>query len=162
MNRALPIVLGLALLVSVAFSLSLRLDAQPPATMQRVPVFSPASLGVSASGGVRCPGADAVGPNSQALTRVPLEQLLDTLTRSGGAQQSPEVQAALAAVAQHHRGLLDLRNQRHAWNVESMQRVTALVDVLGPAQLEWVLSNRDRVSKETMDQGTWRRLGIEP
>lgn len=150
---------GLALVL--AGLLAWQLLARPaPAPVGRMPVFTPASMGISASG-LACPGAAPGGVGAQALGQVPLERLLDALAASGGAA-APEARAALEALAEHHGALLELRNQRHAWNVETMELVSALAAALEPEQLDWVLSNRDAVAKERLDQGTWRRLGIEP
>ncbi len=164
MKSVLPIGLALALVALISWQLVLLFapTAGPAGGLERVPVFSPASLGVSASGGTSCPGAMAPDAAGQRLLQAPLEQVLDTMARSGGAQHSPEVQAALAAIADQHRALLDLRNARHAWNTESMELTTQLADVLEHDQLDWVLSNRDRITREKLDQGTWQRLGVQP
>jgi hypothetical protein len=152
----LPMGLALLLLVLLGWQL-LPSRAQP---MQRMPVFTPASLGVSTSQ-VRCPGNTPGDASAQALGQQPLERLLDALA-AGGAVRDPEARAALEELAGQHRALLDLRNQRHAWNVESMELVSALAAALEPEQLDWVLSNRDAVTRERLDQGTWQRLGLEP
>ena len=162
MRRLLPIVCVAALVVLLVWQLLALPGAEPQGELLRVPVFSPASLGMSPSGGARCPGAQPSDAAAQALAQVPLQQLLDTLARGPWAQQRPELRDALTAIAEQYRALLELRNQRHAWNVESMELVTALADVLEPDQLEWILSNRDQVTLESMDQGAWRQLGIEP
>ncbi len=161
MSRGLPIACALLLACLLAWQLAVDAVAPAPESLQRVPVFSPASMGISSSGGTRCPGAQPVDPLAGALTQVPLDALLGAVSRDQQ-PRSPELQAALGAVAEHHRALLDLRNQRHAWNVESMELVTELAAVLEPEQLDWVLSNRDRVSRERLDQGVWQQLGIEP
>lgn len=162
MSRLLPICVAVVLASLLTWQLSERLGSEPSGGLLRVPVFSPASLGVSVSGGTRCPGAQPADAAAQALVQAPLQPLLDALARGGVTQHSPELRDALAVIAQQHRALLDLRNQRHAWNVEAMELVTQLAGVLEPEQLDWVLSNRDQVTRESMDQGTWRQLGIQP
>ena len=93
---------------------------------------------------------------------VPLEHLLDALAARGVGSMSAEARQELEVMAARHRELLELRNQRHAWNVESMELVTTLAGVLEDEQLEWVRSNRDRVARQTLDENTWRRLGLFP
>jgi hypothetical protein len=149
--------LALVLAALLAWQLLMPSGSEP---LGRMPVFTPASLGGSSTR-LACPDAAAGDAGAQALGQVPLERLLDALAASGGAA-APEARVALEDLAAQYRALLELRNQRHAWNVETMELVSVLATTLEPAQLDWVLSNRDAVASERLDQGTWRRLGIEP
>ncbi len=160
MSRALAIGCSLVLIGALGWQLPSRSATTAEPGVQRVPVFSPASLGHS-SGSLGCPGASPAEPDIHLLAQQPLEQLLDGLAR-GADEPGPELISALDALARRQRGVLDLRNQRHAWNVESMELTARLANTLEPEQLDWVLSNRDRVARERMDQGVWRRLGVQP
>ena len=129
--------------------------------LARMPVFTPASMGIAATVGHRCSESPPGDATTQALAAVPVEHLADALASDGGVS-SVESRAALEQLANHHRALLDLRNQRHAWNVEAMELVAELAGSLEPEQLDWVLPTRDLVARQSMDQDTWRRLGLEP
>jgi hypothetical protein len=160
MSRVLALACSLLLIGALAWQVSGRARSGAEPGVQRVPVFSPASLGRSTAGS-SCPGARSEDPDVRALAKLPLEWLLDGLAQSAG-EPGPELRDALDELARRQRGVLELRNQRHAWNVESMELTARLANALEPEQLDWVLSNRDRVARERMDQGVWRRLGVQP
>ncbi len=159
MNRAVPAVCAVLLALGLAWQL---LGSSPPTGLARMPVFTPASLGISASSSLHCGDSIPKDAAAEALGHVPLEHLLDALAARGVGSMSAEARQELEVMAARHRELLELRNQRHAWNVESMELVTTLAGVLEDEQLEWVLSNRDRVARQTLDENTWRRLGLFP
>jgi hypothetical protein len=158
MNRVVPLCCALALLGLLVWQL---VAPSPSSGLARMPVFTPASLGSSASSGLRCPEPAPADPTVQALVGVPLERLLRALAVQGGVVE-PRAHTELERVADLQRELRALRNQRHAWNVESMELVAGIAVALDDEQLDWVLSNRDLAAQRALDRQVWERLGLEP
>jgi len=143
-SRVLPPLCALALLALLAWQL---LDGPTPApSLERMPIFTPASMGSAPARGLACPGTPAQDePSWQQLRALPLELLL----LAAAALDAPPPQ--LVELTDTHRELLELRNQRHAWNTSAMELSTHLAATLDAQQLDWILSNRDLVAREELD-----------
>ncbi len=146
MNRALPMACCLLLAGLLGWQL---LDvAEPAPAIERVPVFTPLSIGHPVDG-ASCPGATD-DPDLAPLQRLPLGALAAELGGPGRMPSDAQRQA-LDRAAALQRQLRELRNRRHAGNVEAMELVSAIALELEPAQLDWILDNRDRVAAGQLD-----------
>ena len=54
----------------------------------------------------------------------------------------------LRKIQKHRKTMLDLRNERHALNVQMMENGIELLSVLTPEQWDFVQSNRDQIQKK--------------
>lgn len=123
------------------------------ASVERVPIFTPSSYGSSAvPTPALCAAAErALSPDARALAaKLPMTELLAGLARLGE-DGRPGLAAARDEAVKLYKELLDLRNRRHAWNVQTMELAVELTRTLTPGQLRQVLSNRDRREREQLE-----------